>query len=255
MWLIRTIRGASRVFVFPLFLALALVAPKAYATNLLSNSDFEFDTSGWEEPFPDGNVIISHDTAFDHDSTPGVVGSLKLDISIDNGGARGPWQCVQVSPETLYSAAASVRRPTQSPVPFPSVELRYYSDASCTDFQGFHTGGSTHLSGWNLRRVVRHRVRNHDLSGYEECHLSASFRKHLRSDFHDCLLRQCVSAGAGQPSFRHGRGGDRLFIAGLPARAGFGSSQGSRECGRGSVMRPSLARERLSAVIGKGSLY
>ncbi len=141
-----------RGFCLPvLFLVLFAVGPVAHAaTNLLSNPDFELDTTGWADPFPD-STVISHDTSHDHDEAPGVVGSLKLEVSIDNNAADGPGQCVVVSPSETYLAAGAIFRPTQpagADTPFPYIQVAYHSDATCTS----HTGAT--VEGYLLGDLV-----------------------------------------------------------------------------------------------------
>jgi len=126
-----------------LFLALVMVGPTAQATdNLLSNPDFDVDVSGWPDPYPDADTLITHDTTMDHDDTPGVLGSLKLSNSITNGAADGPAQCVELEPATTYIAAGAIFRPTQANKPQAYLDLTYFASTDCTGpASGGHTGG------------------------------------------------------------------------------------------------------------------
>lgn len=130
-----------------LLITLSLVGAHAHAGNLLSNPKFETDISGWAEPNPDADITVSHDTSHDSDDTPGIVGSLKVELSTDNFGRRGPSQCVQVDPETTYDVAGAIYRETQSPIPYPELGVYLYSGSACelVSFQDFAEEGIYYL--------------------------------------------------------------------------------------------------------------
>ena len=115
-----------------LLLAVSLVAGGAAAQNLLVSPDFDVatDVDDWPDPFPDPNTTIGWQSDRDVDASPSS-GSLRLEVSISNGAADGPLQCVE-SGAGFYEMEAWSFNPTQSPQPVTYVEVDFYPSAGCT---------------------------------------------------------------------------------------------------------------------------
>ncbi len=145
-----SLRSSLRI-ALALFFALLLTASTAMATNLLTNYDFDTDTTDWADRYPDAGLIISHDTTKDHDDTPGTVGSLKVERSNASGGYDGPAHpCVAVTPGATYLAAAAIFRPTQTLKPNSYIHLQYFESEDCTGPSYGSYGDGANWMAWEI---------------------------------------------------------------------------------------------------------
>lgn len=88
----------------------------AKAQNLLENGEFDFDTAGWEDPGPSGDLTWE---TIDHDSCGDASGSALLSNSAANTQVTlGAKACATgIVPGQLYSAEGFLRFPTGQSAP------------------------------------------------------------------------------------------------------------------------------------------
>jgi len=123
---------------FALAAALLLLASApARAQNLLSNPDFDMDTSGWGE----GNFSITlqwdgADVDMDPSSGSARVTSAQADAASPSAKGSGMVQCVPVTPDAEYLLSGYSRIPSgQSRTALPDLTVVFFQVADCaSDF-------------------------------------------------------------------------------------------------------------------------
>ncbi len=134
-----------------LAMLLCVSLPSA-AANEVSNPDFDTDTTGWEDPFPDPNTEISWSAVENFSGAPGS-GSLELRNSIDNGAADGPIQCIPGSPGAYHAEARALIPSAQSLVPIATLLLVYYATTDCSSFLDRDEAAVTITDSWELAEI------------------------------------------------------------------------------------------------------
>jgi hypothetical protein len=120
---------AASVAAIALALTLGLGGLAPAMAQILTNGQFDTDISGWADPFPDPEVVLSWDP-LDAGGDP-ASGSLRIETAITNGTADGPRQCLATGPG-LHRLEASLRVPSgQENQPFPYILQAFYDDVGC----------------------------------------------------------------------------------------------------------------------------
>lgn len=124
-----SIHGSGHTVGCVFALVLGLAGPAS--ANEVSNPDFDVDTAGWEDPFPDVDTEISWTDAENFSGAPGS-GSLQLRNSIDAGVLDGPAQCIAAMPGRYAADARALIPSDQSVIPQAVFMLNYYATPDCS---------------------------------------------------------------------------------------------------------------------------
>jgi hypothetical protein len=129
---------------------LIAVAPSAQAANLLTNSSFDTDPSGWVFGTGSAPAVIgwsAEDAAGETDS-----GSLELTSLSWDQETVSVVQCVPVTPGAHYRFGGKMYiAPNDAPI-LAAIGLRYYKDGACSNLWGAQGGpGITSHGQWISR--------------------------------------------------------------------------------------------------------